>query len=82
MPLLAQRERLKSLKEEKGIEWAHAGAEVSQQLNAGLDDDTEQLFDAVARNMVDADLRSVVDVVHKHLTLLREKSAGGVAQKS
>jgi hypothetical protein len=39
-------------------------------LNTGLDDDTEQLFDAVARNMADADLRSVVDTVHKHLTRL------------
>jgi hypothetical protein len=66
-----------SIRESSLKEIAQIGA-----LNPGLADDTEQLFDAVARNMVDADLRSVVDVVHKHLTLLREKSAGGVAQKS
>jgi len=51
-------------------------------LNTGLDDDTEQLFDAVARNMADADLRSIVDTVHKHLTLLNEKSPSRVTQKS
>lgn len=51
-------------------------------LNPGLDDDTEELFDSVARNMVDADLRSIVDAVHKHLTLLNEKSASRVTQKS
>jgi hypothetical protein len=51
-------------------------------LNTGLEDDTEQLFDAVARNMVDADLRSIVDSVHKHLTLLNEKPVSRVTQKS
>ena len=51
-------------------------------LNPGLEDDTEQLFDGVARNMVDADLRSIVDTVHNRLTLLKEKPAGRITQKS
>jgi hypothetical protein len=51
-------------------------------LNPGLEDDTERLFDGIARNMVDADLRSIVDIVHNHLTLLKEKPAGQITQKS
>jgi hypothetical protein len=51
-------------------------------LNPGLGDDTERLFDGVARNMADADLRSIVDIVHTHLTLLKEKPAGRITQKS
>jgi hypothetical protein len=51
-------------------------------LNPGLEDDTERLFDGVARNMVDADLRSIVDTVHNRLTLLKEKPAGRITQKS
>jgi hypothetical protein len=66
-----------SIRESSLKEIAQIGA-----LNPGLDDDTEQLFDAVARNMVDADLRSIVDGVHKHLTLLREKSPSRDTQKS
>ena len=66
-----------SIRESSLKEIAHIGA-----LNPGLGDDTEQLFDTVARNMVDADLRSIVDAVHQHLTLLRDKSATRVTQKS
>ena len=51
-------------------------------LNPGLDDDTERLFDGVGRNMVDADLRNIVDTVHNHLTLLKEKPAVRITQKS
>jgi hypothetical protein len=51
-------------------------------LNPGLDDDTERLFDGVARNMADSDLRSIVDTVHNHLTLLKEKPAARLTQKS
>jgi hypothetical protein len=32
--------------------------------------------------MVDADLRSIVDTVHNRLTLLKEKPAGRITQKS
>jgi hypothetical protein len=51
-------------------------------LNPGLEDDTERLFDGVARSMDDADLRSLVDTVHNHLTLLKGKPAGRITQKS
>ena len=51
-------------------------------LNPGLEDDTERLFDGVARNMVDEDLRRIVDTVHNHLTLLKEKPADRISQKS
>jgi hypothetical protein len=51
-------------------------------LNPGLEDDTERLFDGVARNMVDADLRSIVDTVHNDLTLLKVKPTGRITQKS
>jgi hypothetical protein len=46
-----------------------------------LGDDTEKLFDAVARNLPDADLRTVLDTAHNYLTLLKEKPAGKLTQK-
>ena len=51
-------------------------------VNQGLGDDTEELFDGLARNMTDAELRTVVDKAHSYLTLLKEKPAGRLTQKS
>lgn len=51
-------------------------------VNPDLGDDTEVLLDAVARNMADADLRNVVDKARNYLTLLKEKTAGQLTQKS
>jgi hypothetical protein len=51
-------------------------------VNPDLQDDTEQLFDEVSRNMADTDLRSIVDTVHSYLGLLKEKLAERVTQKS
>src|SRR5690242_12209771 len=36
--LLAQRQRLQALQEQKGIERTHAGTDIAQQLNTRLDD--------------------------------------------
>jgi hypothetical protein len=47
-----------------------------------LGDDTEQLFDGVARNLTEAGLRTALDSAHHYLTLLKEKPASGLAQKS
>jgi hypothetical protein len=47
-----------------------------------LADDTEELFDSVARNLADAELRTVLDTAHNYLTLLKEKPASRLTQKS
>lgn len=51
-------------------------------VNQDLGDDTEHLFDGVARNMADADLRTVLDTAHNYLTLLKEKPGSRLIQKS
>ena len=51
-------------------------------VNQDLGDDTEELFDGVARNMNDADLRTVVNTVHDYLSLLKEKPGSRLTQKS
>ncbi len=51
-------------------------------VNQDLGDDTEELFDGVARNMTDADLRTVVNTVHNYLSLLKEKPGSRLTQKS
>jgi hypothetical protein len=51
-------------------------------VNRDLEDDTEGLFDGVTRNMADADLRKVLDTAHNYLTLLKEKPASRLTQKS
>jgi hypothetical protein len=47
-----------------------------------LADDTEELFDSVARNLADPDLRTALDTAHHYLTLLKEKPASQLTQKS
>jgi hypothetical protein len=51
-------------------------------VNQDLGDDTEELFDGVTSNMPDADLRKVLDTAHNYLTLLKEKPASRLTQKS
>jgi hypothetical protein len=51
-------------------------------VNQGLGDDTEKLFDAVTRNTPDPDLRKVLDTAHNYLTLLKDKPASRLTQKS
>jgi hypothetical protein len=50
--------------------------------NRDLEDDTEGLFDGVTRNLADAELRKVLDTAHNYLTLLKEKPASRLTQKS
>jgi hypothetical protein len=50
-------------------------------VNQSLGDDTEELFDGLARNMADADLRTVVDKAHSYLTTLKEKPGSRLTQK-
>jgi hypothetical protein len=47
-----------------------------------LADDTEELFDSVARNLVDPDLRTALDTAHHYLTLLKDKPTSRLTQKS
>jgi hypothetical protein len=47
-----------------------------------LGDDTEELFDGVARNLTESGLRTALDAAHRYLTLLKEKPASELAQKS
>lgn len=50
--------------------------------NADLDEDTQRLFDSVARNLEDVDLRNAVELARTHLALLKEKPVGRVTQRS
>ena len=47
-----------------------------------LEEDTQQLFDSVARNLEDIDLRNAVELARTHLALLREKPPARVTQRS
>jgi hypothetical protein len=51
-------------------------------VNQSLGDDTEELFDGLARNTTDAELRTVVDKAHSYLALLKEKPGSRLTQKS
>jgi hypothetical protein len=51
-------------------------------IRGDLGDDTEELFDSVAGNMTDAGLRTALDTARSYLTLLKEKPASRVTQKS
>jgi len=50
--------------------------------NADLDEDTQRLFDSVARNLEDVDLRNAVELARTHLALLKEKPMPRVTQPS
>ena len=50
--------------------------------NAALQDDVEQLFEAVTRNIDDADLRHEVETARTYLVSLREKLAAPATQRS
>jgi hypothetical protein len=50
--------------------------------NPDLEEDTQQLFDSVARNLEDVDLRNAVELARTHLALLREKPPARVTQRS
>jgi hypothetical protein len=51
-------------------------------VNQALRDDTEELFDGVARNMPDAALQKALGTAHHYLTLLKEKPASRLTEKS
>jgi hypothetical protein len=50
--------------------------------DAALKDDIEQLFEGVARNIEDADLRHEVETARTYLALLKEKLAASATQRS
>jgi hypothetical protein len=51
-------------------------------INQGLGDDTEKMIEAVTRNTPDAGLRKALDTAHNYLTLLKDKPASRLTQKS
>ncbi len=51
-------------------------------LNQDLEDDTEKLFDSVARSTTDADLRTVIGTAHTYLVLRKGRPAAQLSQKS